>query len=159
MNSIRLETELVLNLSFSASPIQFVRNNLPFCLHQFYVSVNWCSHQLILFYMDLSQKLGMLWVYRWEAQNIHRGKKRVLLCIEPLLDVLKPLFTCTKKFPCKTTHSSFISFYSEIISACPRAWRLLVDLNAVKKYSSCEHFRIPEKWAHWGTLNLAGLPE
>lgn len=89
--------------------------------------------------MDLKQKLGFLWVYRWEAQNIHRGKKvfwKGIEFIELLLDVLKPLFKCTKKAPCKTTHSSFISFYSEIISACPRARRLLMDLNAVQQYST-----------------------
>ena len=66
---------------------------------------------------------------------------------------------CTKKAPCKTTHSSFTPFYSEIISACPRAWWLLKDLNAVKKYSSGKHFGIPEKRVRRGTLNLAGLPE
>lgn len=66
-----------------------------------------------------------------------KKKKAVLLCKEPLLDHLKPLFPCTNNAPCRTTCPSCISFYSEI-SARPGALPLLMDLKAdrIKKGGS-----------------------
>lgn len=46
-----------------------------------------------------------------------------------------------------------------MVSPCPRAWWLLMGLHTVTTYSSCEHFRTPEKWMRGATLNLAALPE
>lgn len=62
-------------------------------------------------------------LHSWETQNIHKGKKVVLLVA--VTECPQATIQAHKKALCKTTRSSFISIYSEIISACPRARWLL----------------------------------
>lgn len=162
VNSIRLETELVLNSSFSAAPIQFVRNNLPFCLYQFYISVNWCLHQSILFFMDLSQKLGLLWVYSWEAQNIHRGKKVVLeshRVYGAITGYPQAIVRLHKKSPLQNHSFIFYFFLRWNNISLSQGLTASDGLKCSEKYSSGKHLGIPGKWAHRGPLDLAGVPE
>lgn len=102
-NSMRLETELVLDLLFSAALIQFVRNKFALLLISILHQCKFMLTSINQFYFTwICQKLGRLWVRK--AQNIQWEKKKkeaVLLGREPLLDFFKPLFQCMKKPPAK----------------------------------------------------------
>lgn len=133
----------MLNSSFCSAPIQSVRNHLPFCLYQFYITLNRCSHPSVLFYMDLSQKLGLLWVYTWQAQNIHGAK--ISFTLQRAISEC-PQAQVHKNVPCKTSHPSFMSFHSQTAPVCP-----VMDLKApLWSGKAAPEERVP--WADWPEL-------